>query len=401
MILSTTLCYPNPAFPLRGVFVERRLREVARVVDLRVVVPVPWFPILAPAVFDLREAADAAHAGVAYVRMFYLPGALKRLDAGFFGRALERGMPAHDVDLIDAHFEYPDGVGAWEVARRRGIPFICTLRGKLLSQAEYASRRRQMVSMLRSASALIAVSRDLANRAQQLAGGALPIHVIPNGVDADVFRPPADRPRLRSEMGWSEGARYVVSVGHMQELKGFHRLVEVWPEVRRRAGDARLVLIGGEAGEPGYIGRIRGLIDGLRLRGVVEIVGALPPEEVARRLGAADLFALASRSEGWCNSLAEALACGCPAVVTDVGGNREVMNDWGVGRLVTFGDPDALVERIVDALESDWDRRRIAEHGGRRSWRQVAGECVDVFEKALGRRLRPAPAAPPAECPRD
>ena len=117
----------------------------------------------------------------------------------------------------------------------------------------------------------------------------------------------------------------------------------------------------------------------------VIMTGRVEPEEVARLLNAADLFVLASRSEGWCNAIAEALACGCPAVVTDVGGNREIVNNAQLGRLVPPGDGGALTDAICWALEADWDRAVIAELGGRRDWQQVGRECVDVFESVLQR----------------
>ena len=113
------------------------------------------------------------------------------------------------------------------------------------------------------------------------------------------------------------------------------------------------------------------------------LMGRVEPERVATLLNAADLFVLASRSEGWCNAIVEALACGCPVVATDVGGNREIVTGPALGRLVPFGDSDALVEAICAALTQDWDRDRIAEAGGRRDWQQVARECVDVFQSVL------------------
>jgi glycosyltransferase involved in cell wall biosynthesis len=108
-------------------------------------------------------------------------------------------------------------------------------------------------------------------------------------------------------------------------------------------------------------------------------------------LNAADLFVLASRSEGWCNAIVEALACGCPVVATDVGGNREIVTDPALGRLVPFGDRDALAGTVCEALTKEWDRAAIAEVGGRRDWQQVARECVDLFESVLDRGGRSHP----------
>ena len=296
-----------------------------------------------------------------------------------------------EIKLIDAHFVYPDGVGAWRVARNMGIPFVCTIRGKLVSQIADPAKRRLIREMLRNADALIAVSQSLAELANEVAGRDLGIRVIPNGVDTQVFRIAED---ARTAYGSSEDARYVVSVGHLQELKGFHRLVEAWPEVRRRAGDVRLLLVGGPAGEPAYEHRLRRQIDSLGLGpcegpgGVVTLLGRRRPEEIAELLNAADLFVLASRSEGWNNAIVEALACGCPVVATNVGGNREIVNDPTLGSLVPSEDRAALTEAICQALAKDWDREAIAAVGGKRDWQQVALECVDVFKSVLTRRGR-------------
>ncbi len=393
-VISTTLCYPHSEAPTQGIFVQRRLQAIAGHLPITVIAPVPWFPLLAPmpsaAPMVVKETPS-----VTRPRMFYLPGIAKSFDAGFYAIALERAIRSLDprdrpIRLIDAHFEWPDGVGAFRVARRLGIPFVCTLRGKLVSQIGYSSRRRQIVEMLCGADRLIAVSHSLAELTRRVAGDDLRVSVIPNGIDREIFTRYIDgqsasspSPAARAELGWSSTTKYAVSVGHLQSLKGFHLLVDMWPRVRKRVGDARLMLVGGSAGERGYERQLRRQIEALGLTEDVTLAGRAAPQRVARMLNAADLFVLASRSEGWCNAIAEALACGCPVVASDVGGNREIMNEWGLGRLVPLDNPGALLDRTCDGLEEEWDRGHIAEVGGRRDWQQVAAECVDVFREIM------------------
>ena len=142
-ILSTTLCYPNADSPAQGIFVQRRLTEIARLMPLSVVAPVPWFPILRPAPIQAYDPSDPVP--TLRPRMFYLPGIAKSLDARFYANALRAGLAwataQGSIELIDAHFEWPDGVGAWMVARERKLPFVCTLRGKLVSQIASRSKR--------------------------------------------------------------------------------------------------------------------------------------------------------------------------------------------------------------------------------------------------------------------
>lgn len=388
-IVSTTLCYPRPSNPTQGIFVQRRLEEIARVMPLRVVVPVPWFPFVRPVRLDPIPQGESPTA--TYERMLYLPGLLKSQDARHYCRTLMRGIGAlkagsEPIGLIDAHFEWPDGVGAFYAARRLGLPFVCTLRGKLVSQIESSAKRRRIREMLIGADALISVSSALADLAREVAGRDLSVRVIPNGVDSEIFNYRADHAAIRAELNWSSEARYVLSVGHLQELKGFHHLVAMWPKVRRRAGDVRLILVGGPAGEPAYEQRLNAMIQDAELAGSISLAGRQKPDRIAAMLNAADLFVLASRSEGWCNAIAESLACGCPVVATEVGGNSEVMNHWGLGRLVPYGQWDAFADRIVTSLEEPWERAKIAEFGGRRSWRQVAAECAEVLTGVLQSR---------------
>lgn len=399
-IVSTTMCYPNPASATQGVFVERRLRAICRWMPVQVVAPVPWFPMLQPVRFeDVAGTSPAAPAearvpSVVRPRMFYLPGVMKRWDAAFYAAAFEPALRTarHTgaARLIDAHFVWPDGVGAWRVARQERLPFVCTIRGKLVSQIADRHKRRMIAEMLRDADALIAVSQSLADLANDVAGMDLGVHVIPNGVDRAVFHR-SDNTATRAALGLPEQARCVVSVGHLQALKGFDRLVEIWPEVRRRSGDVRLLLVGPEAGEPQYVNRLNEAIDvvnagaGLTCgNAAVTCLGRQTPEAIASLLNAADLFVSASRSEGWCNAIAEALACGCPVVATDVGGNREIVRESLLGELVPLGRRDALVEAVCGALGRDWDRPHIAHFGGQRDWQQVGRECVDVLESVLG-----------------
>ncbi|HPF40758.1 MAG TPA: glycosyltransferase [Phycisphaerae bacterium] len=395
-ILSTTLCYPNPANPGNGAFVRRRLKEIHKRLPVRVVAPLPHCPPIRrrPEI----PAGDArAEPPVHWPAMFYIPGVLKSLDAYFYADCLNAAIDA-DLELaasrlIDAHFVWPDGVGAWLVARQRRMPFVCTIRGKIVSQARFPSRRRKIADMLRDADRLIAVSQSLADVARDVADRDLEIAVIPNGVDTAIFQrtAPATQSRgfdesARIELGWSNDRPHIVAVGHLQRLKGFHRLIDAWPAVTRRHAGARLVLVGGPANEPAWERSLRQRATIVNAghdprNPPITFAGRQPADQIARILNAADAFALTSDSEGWCNAIAEALACGCPVVATDVGGNREQLgNDIASGRLVPLDDRDALVAAIDALLSDPPDRSEIARRGARRSWRQVGAECVDVYE---------------------
>ena len=176
-ILTTTLCYPRPDSPDLGVFVQRRALALASLGhDIRVVSPQPWCPILRKTRSD-PDQMSPLH--VRYPRMFSLPLLGRATDGLAYCRALRPAaadlirQDGRGFDLIDAHFVYPDGVGALLAARRLRVPVVVTVRGKIVSLSRRLGRRAQIRAMLRRVDGIIAVSRSLARCVHDLAGGVI------------------------------------------------------------------------------------------------------------------------------------------------------------------------------------------------------------------------------------
>lgn len=124
-----------------------------------------------------------------------------------------------------------------------------------------------------------------------------------------------------------------------------------------------------------------------RLRSAVAASGtrlevARPHEEIPVWMAAADLFCLATRREGWCNAVTEALSCGLPVVTTAVGGNPEIVRDGADGFLVPFFDASVFADAIGRRLDHDWDRDAIAQRAWGRDWNAVAAEVIEELELA-------------------
>jgi len=141
-LLVLTTLFPNAAGPDHGVFVEARLRAlVARGgVEARVLAPVPWFASRHPRWGTWAEWArvpprELRHGiEVRHPRYLHLPRVGMRAQPFLLAAAALRAATAwrregFAFDAIDAHFLYPDGVAAWLVARRLGVPFAVTGRG--------------------------------------------------------------------------------------------------------------------------------------------------------------------------------------------------------------------------------------------------------------------------------
>jgi len=386
-VLTATLCYPAPDAPEEGVFVQRRLAALAcrYPIDVRVVAPRLRCPLLRP---RRPEGASAGPLPAWYPAMTSVPLVGRLTDGLAFARCLWRAVRAAGdwtPDLLDAHFEYPDGVGAWLAGRRLRIPVVVTVRGKIEALSRRTVRRLQIRAMLRGVDAVIAVSRSLARRVHAVAGSDVDVQVIPNGVDTAVFAP-SDRAAARAALGWSESARYLLAVGHLQRVKGFDRAAAALPAVRAMMGDVRLVLVGSTRGEPAFKRRLKRQMASCGGPPAVSFAGPVPAERLRLMYAAADVLVCPSRSEGWCNAVAEALACGTPVVATPVGGNPEQIDDPALGILSDGQAPEALAAAMVEALRRSWDRGAIAARGGLRDWGRVADEVYGVFRRVLADR---------------
>ncbi|MGQ9650470.1 MAG: glycosyltransferase [Phycisphaerae bacterium] len=392
-ILTTTLCYPTLARPDQGVFIQRRAEALAQQPDvsLSVVSPQPWCPLLRRG--EQTIAPDEPFP-VTYPRLLSIPMIGWATDgvayAGTLLRVLVRqrqvGLPP--VDLIDAHFVYPDGVGAWLAGRRLGIPVAVTVRGKIVRLSRRALRRMQIAAMLRGVDARIAVSRSLVRWVHKVGGSDLSVDVIPNGIQPDVYRL-IERRWARIALGWDPTAKYVLAVGHLQRLKGFDRLVTVLPALREALGDVRLVLVGSRRGEWWFARKILRMIERCNReagRKCVDFVGPVDSERLNLLYNAADVMVNSSRIEGWNNAISEALAAGTPVVATDVGGNPEQIYSGELGMIVRDGDLAALASALRSALVRQWNRALIASSGGARTWTHVAAEVHAVFERVLAAR---------------
>ena len=208
------------------------------------------------------------------------------------------------------------------------------------------------------------------------------IAVVGNGVDTTRFHR-VSRPSARESLGLPADAPVLISVGALVERKGFHRVMECLPALRRQFPALCYLVAGGPSPEGDWSTELRALVDRLGLKDCVRFLGAIAPDHLSIALSAADVFVLATRNEGWANVFLEAMACGLPVVTTDVGGNAEVVSDPSLGTLVPFGDGDALAQAISSALRRDWDRDAIVAYAGANSWDRRVETLAQAFSSLV------------------
>ena len=287
-------------------------------------------------------------------------------------------------DVIDAHFVYPDGFAAVLLGKSLNVPVMVTARGTDINVYPSFRTIRPMIRWtLRHAAIRAAVSTALCDQMAEVAGAALPIQVLPNGVDARRFYPVASNEAKRV-LQIDPGRRAIVAVGSLIESKGHQLLIRAMAQLSKHYPDADLFILG----HGPYLKTLQSLVQSLGLGERVHLVGKRPHEELKYWFSMADLTCLASAREGWPNVVTESLACGTPVIATKVGGIPEIIETPELGILVERS-PEAIAEGLQQGLTRKWNRENISKHALARSWDAVAEEIQALFVDAVARK--PAP----------
>jgi teichuronic acid biosynthesis glycosyltransferase TuaC len=390
LVVFTTL-FPHPGQPHAGIFIRERMFRVGKFLPLIVVAPVPWFPLQSLIRLfrpHFRPAAPYCEVqqgiGVYHPRFFSFPGFFKAWDGFFMAlasyRLMARLQRSGGLDVIDAHFAYPDGFAATLLAKWLKVAVTITVRGTEVPMAQNPALRRRIVQALARADRVFAVAESLKRFVVGLGTDADKILVVGNGVDNRKFSPMA-KAEARMALKLPIDGPLLITVGGLVERKGFHRVIELLPDLRLQFPNLAYLIVGGASAEGDWRARLEAQVAQLDLNEAVHFLGAVPSERLHVPLSAADLFVLATRNEGWANVLLEAMACGLPVVATDVGGNREVVCEEGLGSIVPFGDSDVLRRALVASMLKQWDHDAIIAYARDNDWSKRVAVLVAEFER--------------------
>jgi phosphatidylinositol alpha-1,6-mannosyltransferase len=259
-------------------------------------------------------------------------------------------------DLFHGYFVAYAGFLAAYLARYRGKKSVVGARGNDLDRLIFdAERAPYILKALEWASAVTVVSQDLGGKVAALSGRRDAVY-IPNGVDAEFFRPaPPDEP-LRAQL--ELGAEPVLGfVGEARAKKGLAGLLRAFARLAAEL-PLQLLMVGGvRPDDEPLLTLFQRQNPDLRLR----LVPYQPQETLPAYYNLIDLLLLPSLRDGLPNALLEAMACGRPVVASAVGGIPAAIEDGVDGWLVPPRDLEALVARAREALDDEAARQRVGQ----------------------------------------
>lgn len=278
-------------------------------------------------------------------------------------------------DVLHAYLPLANFIGAL-AGRAAGVRRIITSRRAL---GAYQDRRPYLKPLYRIANALSdrvtvnsdAVRQDVISR-DGIASGKLVL--IRNGLDLSGFAQIGqDREAVREHLRLGSDEIGIITVGNLIPYKGHADLLAAFKSVADDSRNVRLFLVGEDRGIQAALEQSAA---GLSVSDRVHFLGRR--SDVPSLLMAMDLYVMASHEEGSSNALLEAMAAGLPIVATEVGGNRESLDDGLAGILVPPHDPPALSLAINKLLADDAGRARLAANAKARALKYSVPEMVDA-----------------------
>lgn len=294
-----------------------------------------------------------------------------------------------DFDLVHAHEDFqPCTFFAMLSCKIKGIPFMYTQERYYYPRApwkQFYQLYEKSICKIVQKNADAIVARSTAAKEFLVANKALAqkIKVIPAGVDIKEFYQKDDT-TFKHTLGY-DNSPLILTVARLHPNKGLPNLIKAMRYVITKVPSAKLVILGKGALYPPLknLARHLGIDNSIRFH-----TDPIPNNKMITVYSSCDIFVLPSLREPFGRALVEALACGKPAIATNIGGPKDLIIDEKTGYLVQPGDIRQLAERMI-VLLTDNDlagelgsnaRRRIEEEY---DWEVIASAYEKVYAQIL------------------
>lgn len=314
------------------------------------------------------------------IRVIHLV-ANSKWDWGFIGRFM-RVIREEKPDVLHTHLPRADLVGAIGRALYSSIRWVCSVHG--IYSAHWSGKRILPLFSLvwRRADTQVAISKavkDWLVKERHIPPER--VAVIHYGIDMEPFVHPDSNLRHPLRL---DGRALLGSMGRLEPVKGHESLIQAMPAILKQVPNASLIIAGHDAA--GYGKVLQAMIDERKLNGQVQLVGF--QRDVPSFLHALDVFALASRSEGFGQVVVEAMAAGKPVVASRIPSLTEIIVDGETGLLAEPDNPKAFAHAIASLLSNPEERGRMGRRGQERvrhrfSADRMAAETVSLYRTLI------------------
>ena len=293
------------------------------------------------------------------VPLFYWPtdAGYKKLGMKHFNK-IKKLIKRNNIefDIIHAHYTYSAGFVGYMLKNIYKTPLVLTGHGYDVYEMPFRSKewRKKITKVLKNADTIFTNSIRNSRLIKKL-GINTEIQISPIGVNDELFFP-VNTMECREKLNLPNEKKILVSVGSFVKIKGQEYLIDAVKEILIYRDDILCILVGG-----GKLERdLKKRITNFGLSKYIKLIDKQKQSDIPLWINSSDIFVLPSLNEGMPDSMFEAMACGKPFVGTKVGGIPEVINKK-IGLLAEPGSVKDLSEKIIEALNKEWDKNYINE----------------------------------------
>src|SRR5438477_7680591 len=359
--VSETAANPVPPGQSRKVFYLLDSLNVGgtetQAVELALRLPAAQYQITLGCLRAEGPLLDKLKESAVRVREFHPRGGLDSPSGIYQVIRLAAYLGQEKFDVVHTHDLWSNLMGV-TAGRLAGVPAIISSRRDLAHFDWYQGRRRNWLRRIQNLSGIVLANATPIRDALIAEDGFAPekLRVIHNGVDTAKFqRAKSDRNRLFP--GMPDG-KLAILVGNMHsDVKGHPWLIAAAPTVVKEFPNTRFVF----AGDGDCRSSFEGQVAALGMERNFIFLGRRA--DIPELLASCDVALLPSRAEGLPNAVLEYMAAGLPVIVSNVGGNAELVKDGVTGLLVPAEDSSALSAALLKLLSEPALARRLAQAG--------------------------------------
>ncbi|MBN8579491.1 MAG: glycosyltransferase family 4 protein [Anaerolineae bacterium] len=266
-------------------------------------------------------------------------------------------------DLIHAYFLPMAGFVGTYAGKYLGIPSVVSIRGNDIERAAFdPSKFSHVMYALQNANAVTTNASELAKKAKAFIDRE--IHIIPNGIDTERFKPMEKKMVLAETLGLvdekkKEERNFVIGfVGELREKKGLETLLSGYAQLAKTISVSLLVVGEVREGEDKkYFEEFKSTNPQLP----ITVTGHVPHKDLPAYYSLMDVFVHPSLRDGMPNVVLEAMACGKTVIATPVGGVLDIIEDSINGFFVNVNDTQDLAEKMAEVLNQPDKRESIGK----------------------------------------
>ena len=311
-----------------------------------------------------------------------------------------------DYDVVHSHY-WLSGLAGGYIKQKLGLPLFHTyhtlgfMKRRALDQKEHKSRANSERDIAHTSDLIISPSgEEKESLIKEYGISSSKIEVVHPGVNPRLFYPGENRIILK-KAGFNKDNLVLLYVGRIEPVKGLMNLIEALEIMKRKDpllfDKIKLLVIGGGKKEEELfkneeVSRIKGQVEQYGLKNKVSFLGSIDHSKLHKYYSVADALVVPSLYESFGLVTVEALACGTPVIVSQIGKMRSIVKEGKNGFSFRPDDPVSLLQAIENLFlyrEQLWSSASIRKDVIRRfSWDITSEKTYQLFEDLLKAGLR-------------